>query len=243
MNGKLSSEREPYVMIVAIVLPSIVTIVYFYLLHDFEPRLQQTAYAIGKSVQFLLPIVFVWFFDREFLTVSHDRNNSRGWCWFGLLFGLLVVAGIYTIYFAYLEGGSVAETLVKGARAKVTGMGVDSVWKYAALGGFYALVHSLLEEYYWRWFIFRYLKKSVSFFSANLISSLGFMAHHIFLLGFFLGWTQPLPYVFSLAIAIGGFVWAWIYDKTNSLLIPWISHLVVDAGIFSLGYFLVREIL
>ena len=63
------------------------------------------------------------------------------------------------------------------------------------------------------------------------------------LLGFFLGWNEPLTYVFSLGIAVGGAVWAWIYDRTGSLVAPWISHMIVDAGIFALGYFLIKDIL
>ena len=35
--------------------------------------------------------------------------------------------------------------------------------------------------------------------------------------------------------AVGGAVWAWIYERTKTLYAPWLSHLVVDAGIFLLG--------
>ena len=38
------------------------------------------------------------------------------------------------------------------------------------------------------------------------------------------------------SIAAGGAVWAWIYERTGSLYGPWLSHLVVDAGIFIIGY-------
>ena len=43
-------------------------------------------------------------------------------------------------------------------RDKIAGFGIDSVWKYALLAVFYSLFHSLLEEYYWRWFVFRQLR-------------------------------------------------------------------------------------
>lgn len=111
------------------------------------------------------------------------------------------------------------------------------------MGIFYAICHSFLEEYYWRWFVFDFLQKFVSTLVANLLSSFAFMAHHVILLGFFFGWDSPLTYGFSLCIALGGSVWAWQYKKTGSLLAPWISHMIVDAGIFSLGYFIVRTIL
>jgi membrane protease YdiL (CAAX protease family) len=49
--------------------------------------------------------------------------------------------------------------------------------------------------------------------------------------------------VFSLAVAVGGAVWAWLYDFSRSLIGPWLSHMLVDIGIFVIGYDLARDIL
>ena len=62
------------------------------------------------------------------------------------------------------------------------------------------------------------------------------MAHHVLVLATFFGWSSPATYVFSLAIAIGGAYWAWLYARSGSLYGPWLSHLLVDAGIFLIGY-------
>ena len=40
-----------------------------------------------------------------------------------------------------------------------------------------------------------------------------------------------------------GIFWAWQYEKTDRLVAPWLSHMIVDAGIFSLGYLIVHPIL
>jgi len=101
------------------------------------------------------------------------------------------------------------------------------------------LIHSYLEEYYWRWFVFVRLRDYLPDGQAMLVSSLGFMAHHVILLATFFGWDSPLTWLFSAGVAIGGYVWAWLYRHTGNLLYPWISHLIVDAAIFTLGYFLV----
>jgi membrane protease YdiL (CAAX protease family) len=124
---------------------------------------------------------------------------------------------------------------------KVSGLGMSSVWKYAMLGVFYALVHSFLEEYYWRWFVYDMLKRFVNVPVANLISSLGFMAHHVVLLSVYFGWMSPMTWLCSAGVAIGGAYWAWLYQRTGTLIWPWISHMVVDAGIFIVGYFLLGE--
>jgi membrane protease YdiL (CAAX protease family) len=41
---------------------------------------------------------------------------------------------------------------------------------------------------------------------------------------------------FAACVAVGGAVWAWLYQRTNSVYAPWISHLVVDASLFVIGY-------
>jgi len=123
---------------------------------------------------------------------------------------------------------------------KIGGFGIDSACKYAVLAGFYSLFHSLLEEYYWRWFVFRQLRRLVPLWPAVLISALGFMGHHVVVLGEFFRETPWLAWLFALAVAVGGVFWAWLYERTGSLFGPWLSHLLIDAGIFWIGYDLVR---
>ena len=77
--------------------------------------------------------------------------------------------------------------------------------------------------------------------TAMVLSSLGFMAHHILVLATFFGWSSPATWIFSCGVAIGGAAWAWIYDRSQSLLGPWASHCLVDAAIFVIGFDLVRD--
>jgi uncharacterized protein len=99
--------------------------------------------------------------------------------------------------------------------------------------------HSLLEEYYWRWFLFGGLRRFMPVAAAVVLSSLAFAAHHVILLAVFFG-GQALPTIlFSVCVAVGGAAWAWIYQRSGSLLGPWLSHLMIDAGIFVVGYDLV----
>ncbi len=62
------------------------------------------------------------------------------------------------------------------------------------------------------------------------------MAHHVILLASYFGWTSPITYVFSGGVAIGGVVWAFLYEYSGSLLGPWLSHALIDAAIFTVGY-------
>ena len=241
-------------VVFAIVFPTLVTLVYFKWLSDHPPSTQLLAAGIGKTIQFALPVVWVWFFfryrfGRNGAKTDSDSGSEKekglfstlpNWLW-AVGFGIDVCI-IMGIAWWVLSGGEQLAEMTLRVEEKVGGLGMTNVWKYALLSLFYALGHSFLEEYYWRWFVYDMLKRFVNVPLANLISSLGFMAHHVVLLSVYFGWTSWMTWLCSAGVAIGGMYWAWLYEKSKTLLWPWVSHMVVDAGIFVLGYFLVKKI-
>src|SRR5262249_22023903 len=107
------------------------------------------------------------------------------------------------------------------------------------LAGFIAVIHSVLEEYYWRWFVFGRLRRLIRPASAAALASLAFMGHHVVVLAVFIpGWerffTLALPLAFGLGV--GGAVWSWLYHRSGSIYAAWISHLIIDASIMAVGY-------
>jgi membrane protease YdiL (CAAX protease family) len=161
----------------------------------------------------------------------------------GVGFGLLVLAAMFGLYQWVWKANPAFTGASQAIRGKIVGLGIGGLWMYAAVGVFYALCHSALEEYYWRWFVFGQLRSRLRLVSAVAISSLAFMAHHVILLATYFGWSSPWTYVFSLSVAAGGAVWAWLYERSGSLAGPWLSHLVVDAAIFLVGYDVARDLL
>lgn len=258
--GQASRNRIPHfqgvVLIVALVFPTLVTWVYFVALAESAPILQQMAYGIGKVLQFSLPAVAVWLgWVRLQPLGSRDPEWNRAEATSGdvnvcgsriapavvdwgaaIGFGLLVGGMVFGLYLGYLGHSEMGEKLASTVSQKIQRFGINQAWQFAALGIFYSLGHSGLEEYYWRWFVFRGLAAGQSNAMAILVSSAGFMAHHVLLLATFLGWDEPLMWLASFGVGIGGAFWAWLYSRTRRLRFPWLSHLLVDAAIFGLGY-------
>src|SRR5207244_7200054 len=113
---------------------------------------------------------------------------------------------------------------------------------YVALAVFLCVFHSFLEEYYWRWFVFGRLRLFLPVAPALVLVSAGFMAHHVVILWVYLPGkvlTGVVPA--SLAVALGGVMWAWIYERGGSLLAPWLSHTIIDAALFVIGWDLLRR--
>ncbi|MEX0818756.1 MAG: CPBP family intramembrane glutamic endopeptidase [Pirellulaceae bacterium] len=228
------------VVIVALVFPAIVTFAYFVALAGQPSSLQQGTYAVGKIIQFAIPAVWMFVILREKVSFPGPTRQGIG---LGAGFGLLIAGAMLALAFWWLKPIGFFDQPSGEIRAKIQALGLNTIARYTAGALFYAICHSLLEEYYWRWFVFGRLREFVRPPTAIVISSLGFMAHHVIVLAVYFGWTSPATYLFSAGVAIGGAVWAWIYHRSESLYGPWLSHALVDAAIFIIGYDLVRDLL
>lgn len=224
-------------LVFAMVFPTVMTWLYFQALAGGEGKShspQQMAYALGKTIQFAFPLVFIWLTSGRL--PRPDRISSAG-IGLGLAFGSLVVGFMLGIYFGFLRDSPLLASTPLKLRHKMQEFGVDSPSGFLALGVFIAAIHSLLEEYYWRWFVFGRLRELMTAETAIGVSSLAFMAHHVIVLYAYLPdqfWSGVLP--FSLGVAVGGAFWAWLYQRSGTLLGPWLSHLMIDTGLFVIGW-------
>jgi uncharacterized protein len=228
-----STTGDRFMIAVALLLPTAVTWLYFVALDGAPARLQQGAYGIGKAVQFGLPVVWVFWIQRR----RERLEVPRSWSLIaGAVFGLAVAGLMAVLYFHVLEPAGLFAEPAKAVTAKVKSFGAGSPAAFLVLAVFYSAIHSLLEEYYWRWFVFGELNRQVEWQSAVAISSVGFAAHHVLVLAHYFGWQHWLTWLFTLGVITGGAFWAWLYRAGNSLAAPWLSHAIVDAAIFAIGY-------
>jgi uncharacterized protein len=232
-----STAADRAILALALVLPTLVTWLYFVALDGQPAAVQQGTYAIGKTIQFALPVVWVCLILRQ-----RPQLAWPGWVGLGagLLFGLAVMGAMVALYYGLLKPQGLFDQPAEEVRAKVASFGVKSLAGYIALAAFYSLIHSLLEEYYWRWFVFGHGCRNFALPTAIAVSSVGFAAHHVLVLAKYFGYASPLTWLFTLAIVIGGALWAWLYRRTGSLAGPWLSHALVDATIFVIGWDLIR---
>ncbi len=237
MNRNRLTKFDGTVLLVAMLFPTVLTFVYFVFFSDSSGIFQRLAFGIGKPLQFVIPIFWIGVIRRDRWLV---RPFNRRGVLEGTLFGLAVFAAIVGLYVVWL--GLPGNLLGAGSPAtqeilaKVNGMGISDSRLFLLFGLFYAVIHSGLEEYYWRWFVFGMLRRGMPWFGAMVLSSLAFMAHHVLLLGTYFGYASPFCWLGSLGVAVGGLYWAWLYQRSDSIWGPWIGHGIVDAAIFSAGF-------
>ena len=236
---KMAPRGEWAAIAFALLLPTLVTLAYFVWAASLAAAAQHAIYLLAKVVQFAFPVVWVCGVRRQ--RPQPWPLTMRGVA-LGIALGLLAIVATLALYHGWLKTTDLLSQATAQISRKATGVAIDHPWKLVALGVFYSLFHSLLEEYYWRWFVFGQLRTLLRFWPAAMISALGFMAHHVIVLATFFGLASPATWLFSLAVATGGVVWAWLYERSGSLLGPWLSHLLVDAGIFCVGYDILRQL-
>jgi membrane protease YdiL (CAAX protease family) len=242
-----ATQADRVILAIALTLPTLVTWLYFVALAQQPTAVQQGAFGVGKVVQFALPVVWVGCLAGLF---SRSRPQPKSQVppgrrdllsiVLGLAFGIAVMGAMAGLYYFCLKPAGLFERPMLEVQEKVASFGIRSAAGYIALAMFYSLAHSLLEEYYWRWFVFGHCCRGLRPATAVPLSSVGFAAHHVLVLGAYFGYGSPLTWLFSAGIVIGGAFWAWLYRRSGSLIGPWLSHTLVDAAIFVIGWDLVR---
>jgi membrane protease YdiL (CAAX protease family) len=229
--------RDGLVLLFAMLFPTLATWSYFTALA--ATPWMMPAYAGSKLIQLALPIVWLWLVCRQPIRLRHF--SARGLP-LGLLSGLAIAAVILAVYYALPRGGELFVNLQRQVGEKIEQIGVVQPLHFLMMAAFIAVIHSLFEEYYWRWFVFGQLRRCLPVAWAAVISSAAFASHHVLVLEVYIQAEQKvflLP-LFAAGVAAGALLWAGIYHCTGSLGGAWLSHFIIDAALMWIGFELWR---
>jgi membrane protease YdiL (CAAX protease family) len=215
----------------ALIYPTILTWVYFRQLANASAGTQQTVFVAGKAIQFLFPAIWLLLIERGRIAWKGPTRAGIAW---GVASGLLIGGAMLAFYFGWLRPSGALAGCAEKVRSKLFGIGLRGPAAIISMSVFYSLMHSLLEETYWRWFVYGRLRRITTPTVAVIVSSLGFMAHHVILLQAYL----PLPWwpIAAAGVAVGGAFWCWRYARDGAVWGVWFSHMLVDAAIFAIGF-------
>ena len=196
-----------------------------------ESGLGQILFGISKLWIVLMPLIWRKFVEKHPLSLSPAKNG--GWKP-ALITGSVIMLAIFGTFLLVREAGWVDEGMVR-ERAELTGLANLTVFIGAAI--YWITINSMLEEYVWRWFVFRQFEKLIGGKWAVVASALGFTLHHIFAVGLQFDWRITL--LASSGCFLGGLIWSWLYLRYRSIWPCWLSHAIVDIPIFVLGWHII----
>jgi hypothetical protein len=196
-----------------------------------ELALGKVVFLASKIWLVLLPLVWLRVVDREPLSWSPPRRGGFG---VATALGLLIALVIFAVFamvraIGAIDAGMVAE------RADRTDLNQPGVYFAGAI--YWITANSLMEEYVWRWFVFRKCELLVGGKAGVVAAALAFTAHHVIALAAQFNWGITL--LAALGVFLGGATWSWLYLRYRSIWPGYVSHAIVDVPIFVIGYGLI----
>lgn len=214
----------------AMVVPLVGSLIYFVWFP--EGAVGQSAYTATKVFTLLYPLIFLRRVGVQGLVPPKgSKASSIRW---GIASGMTISAVGIGLMLTPIGA------TVRDSASAVTDRAEDLgfIEHYILFAVFVSLIHSLLEEFYWRWFVYGQLRERVSPRWAHPLAALSFAAHHLVVtMQFF---PAPLAVFLALCVAVGGLIWSWMYEKHGGLLGCWVSHLIVDVLLMAVGYQLIQ---
>ncbi|AQQ70402.1 CAAX amino terminal protease self- immunity [Limihaloglobus sulfuriphilus] len=177
-----------------------------------------------------LPVLWQLVVDRKSLSISKPRQGG-----FALAFVTGAVMGLAVIAAYLFLGRFLIEPQTLKDMAAQNGLDRPAIYIAGAL--YWITINSVLEEYVWRWFVFKKCSDIFSTKTAIAASAAGFTLHHIFAMQIYFNWFVTLAA--AAGIFIGGGVWSWLYLRYKSVWPGYVSHAIVDLAVFGVGWHLI----
>lgn len=194
-----------------------------------EFEIGKIIWVIAKIWLLLLPVVWLLYIDKGKL--SWSPTNRKG-----------VVAGLlWSIPFAIIIYGTFwlakSELDLSKSKELIEELGLSSPARFLIFASAMSLGNSLMEEYVWRWFVFSKFKLLLGVWPAIFLSAFFFTVHHIVIM-----WTFGslwLVFIGSIGLFTGAIIWAWLYNRYNSIWPGWICHVAADAAIMWITWWII----
>jgi membrane protease YdiL (CAAX protease family) len=180
---------------------------------------------IQKVLSFIvIPIIlskYLWFTFWKFWKV--EKSSILYWFWFGLFWAIVIWLSYYLLRDS-IQWWDIASSL--------NSRGITST-TFIFIFIYIMFWNSLVEEYFFRWIIFRSLKDFSKKFS-YIISSTMFALYHFAIFGTWFHWY--LLWLALFWLFVWGLFFAWLYEETKWIWWAWIFHIIADFVILVIWY-------
>ena len=197
--------------------------------------LWQPGYAVKSAVKLavfgLLPLILTRLWRLISLKELFVFRTKGFFTALGLGLGIyaLILGGYFALRNVFDFSG------IAGSLTENAGVTKDN-FLYVSL--YISFVNSLLEEFFFRGFLFRNLKAHSGPVMAYGISALLFAAYHIAMM---LGWFGfGLNALVLLGLAVGGLIFNWLNEKLGCIYGSWLTHMFANFAINTIGFLLLN---
>ena len=123
------------------------------------------------------------------------------------------------------------------ARSLSGNLGVDGE-NFLWVAVYISFLNSLLEEFFFRGFVFTNLRRSASRPVAYGFSAAAFALYHVAMM---IGWFPiPVYAVVIVGLSVGGLIFNYLNEKFETLYVSWFVHVFASFAINTVGFLLLR---
>ena len=141
-----------------------------------------------------------------------------------------VILGAYFLLRSFIDFSAIAGSLTENA-----GVNQDN-FLYVSL--YISFVNSLLEEFFFRGYLFAGLKQSRGRVFAYGFSSIAFALYHVAMMT---GWfSLPLMLLALAGLAAGGMIFNYLNERLGCIYLSWLVHMFANFAINTIGFMILR---
>lgn len=142
----------------------------------------------------------------------------------------VVILGAYFLLSPFFDFSNIAGALTSNA-----GVTKDN-FLYVSL--YISFVNSLLEEFFFRGFVFTNLKQHSGRLPAYIFSAGAFSLYHVAMM---IGWFSPALFLLVMAgLIVGGLLFNWLNEKLDTIYCSWLAHMLANFAINTVGFLLLQ---
>lgn len=218
-----------------IIITSIITIILLYVT-DQVLQLSYISKVFVKLVVFtLFPFGYIRMTRDNFLKDSLMSKRRKLRSNKSHVLGIVIFVTIIVVYH-FIKQYIDIETLVLEFEQKYR-INKDNILYYSI---YLTFVNSLLEEFFFRGFIFLNLKKIGMKSVGYIVSSLAFAIYHV---SNFQNWFNIGVFVLAIiGLFVGGMIFNYLDDEENTFLNSWFVHICADLAIVLIGFSIFKVI-
>lgn len=139
-----------------------------------------------------------------------------------------VILGGYFLVRPFFDFSAIAGKLTQNA-----GVTKDN---FLSVSLYISFVNSLLEEFFFRGFLFTNLGRFTTRRFAYCFSSLSFAVYHVAMM---LGWFSPALFLLVMAgLTAGGMIFNYLNERMGTIYISWLVHMCANFAINTIGFML-----
>lgn len=184
--------------------------------------------SIKLSLFLVIPLLYS-LLDKNIKLKTIFKISSKKQLLMSIILGIAIYMIILAAYFilrGFIDLENIKDIIEKNLNVN------KSNFVFVAL--YISFVNSLLEEFFFRGFIFLNLKKIANRGFAYIYSAFAFAVYHIAIMT---NWFTP--YLFILAMVglfVGGLIFDYLNDKSENIYNSWLVHMFANFAINTVGF-------